>query len=191
VENALADDPDIGNEGNEAASQQLRRRAGVGLDSRLEETLLAFGLANSKPRSDFLTVETTFLRRLYVFLHLADDLPARVHCLHLKSERRPGRPAVRTLVMQPRKVPPFPLLIHDRDKTFSRAFDEVFRPKRIKVIRTPTWARHCSERRPHQAFRLLPPDGCDPTSPRSAVATRSVQRHDLLGGLIHEYGAAV
>jgi putative transposase len=31
-------------------------------------------------------------------------------------------------------------LIHDRDTTFSRAFDDVFRAEGIKVIRTPVQA---------------------------------------------------
>ena len=35
---------------------------------------------------------------------------------------------------------PFRLLIHDRDKKFSHAFDEVFRSEAIKVIRTPIQA---------------------------------------------------
>jgi transposase InsO family protein len=35
---------------------------------------------------------------------------------------------------------PFRLLIHDRDKKFSHAFDEVFRSEGIEVIRTPIQA---------------------------------------------------
>ena len=35
---------------------------------------------------------------------------------------------------------PFRFLIHDRDTTFSHAFNEVFRSKGIEVIRTPVQA---------------------------------------------------
>jgi putative transposase len=49
------------------------------------------------------------------------------------------------------------------------------------------YSRHYNEHRPHRALDLIPPDGRDakpmdrPDHPR---------RHDLLGGLIHEYEAA-
>jgi putative transposase len=46
----------------------------------------------------------------------------------------------RNLVMQLGHDQPFRLLIHDRDKKFSGAFDEVFRSEGIKVIRTPVQA---------------------------------------------------
>jgi len=47
----------------------------------------------------------------------------------------------RNLVMQlGEREPQFQLLIHDRDKKFSRAFDEVFRSGGIEVIRTPVQA---------------------------------------------------
>jgi putative transposase len=38
------------------------------------------------------------------------------------------------------RKPPFRLLIHDRDRKFSRTFDEVFRSKGIEVARTPVQA---------------------------------------------------
>jgi putative transposase len=49
------------------------------------------------------------------------------------------------------------------------------------------YRRHYNERRPHRALQLLPPNGRDPT-PLTAPA--DLRRHDLLGGLIHEYEAA-
>jgi putative transposase len=42
--------------------------------------------------------------------------------------------------MQLGDAQPFRLLIHDRDKKFSHAFDEVFRSEAIEVIRTPIQA---------------------------------------------------
>ena len=46
---------------------------------------------------------------------------------------------------------------------------------------------HYNEHRPHRALRLVPPDGRDPTP---LEASARLRRHDLLGGLIHEYEAA-
>jgi putative transposase len=49
------------------------------------------------------------------------------------------------------------------------------------------YRRHYNEHRPHRALALLPPDGRDPTQ---FEPTTHLRRHDLLGGLIHEYEAA-
>ena len=49
------------------------------------------------------------------------------------------------------------------------------------------YRRHYNEHRPHRAFHLLPPEGCDPT-PLNMPARP--HRRDLLGGLIHKYEAA-
>src|SRR6266545_422514 len=49
------------------------------------------------------------------------------------------------------------------------------------------YRRHYNEHRPHRALDLLPPDGRDPTP---LEASARLRRHDLLGGLIHEYEAA-
>jgi putative transposase len=49
------------------------------------------------------------------------------------------------------------------------------------------YRQHYNEHRPHRALRLLPPDGRNPTPSNAAPR---LQRHDLLGGLIHEYEAA-
>ena len=46
----------------------------------------------------------------------------------------------RNVVMQLGDDQPFRLLVHDRDKKFSRAFDDVFRSEGIEVIRTPVQA---------------------------------------------------
>jgi putative transposase len=73
-------------------------------------------------------------------LHPAGDRSARVHRLHLKSGWGLDYAARPNLVMQLGDDQPFRLLIHDRDKKFSHAFDEVFRPEDIEVLRTPIQA---------------------------------------------------
>jgi putative transposase len=54
-----------------------------------------------------------------------------------------------------------------------------------RVLRT--YASHYNTERPHRALDLLPPEA-DNTAIRPASAT--VERRDLLGGLLHEYRAA-
>jgi hypothetical protein len=49
------------------------------------------------------------------------------------------------------------------------------------------YRRPYNEHRPHRAFQLLPPEGCDPTPLKMPVRPH---RRDLLGGLIHKYEAA-
>jgi putative transposase len=46
---------------------------------------------------------------------------------------------------------------------------------------------HYNAERPHRALALLPPAGCDK---RNEPSANTIERHDLLGGLIHEYRAA-
>jgi transposase InsO family protein len=135
----------------------------------------------------------------------------------------------RNLVMQlDEQAHGFRLLIHDRDRKFSRGFDEVFRSEGIEVIRTPVqapnanafaerWVRtvrsdcldrililgrrhlervlrvytnHYNGHRPHRARQLAPPNGTNPDFAGRTPAPSRVYRHDLLGGLIHEYRQA-
>ncbi len=97
--------------------------------------------ASSALACDFLTVETAFLQRLYVlfFISLATRRVEYIACT-----AHPDGPWVtqqaHNLVMELGEDQPFRLLIHDRDKKFSHAFDEVFRSEGIKVIRTPIQA---------------------------------------------------
>jgi putative transposase len=49
------------------------------------------------------------------------------------------------------------------------------------------YRRHYNQHRPHRALELLPPDR---RAPIPSVAPDRLHRHDLLGGLIHEYEAA-
>jgi putative transposase len=178
---------------------------------------------------DFFTVETLGLQRIYVlfFISLATRRLEFIACTPNPNGAWVAQQA-RNLVMQlGERKPPFRLLIHDRDRKFSRTFDEVFRSKGIEVARTPVQApnanavaerwvrtvrsgcldrililgrrqlervlrvytRHYNGHRPHRALELAPPDGN-----RGAIDHASdpptVCRHDLLGGLIHEYQQA-
>jgi putative transposase len=89
---------------------------------------------------DFLTVDTAFLQRIYVllFISLATRRIEYTACSSNPDGRWVTQQA-RNLVMQLGEQA-FRFLIHDRDTTFSRAFDEVFRTEGIKVICTPIQA---------------------------------------------------
>ena len=52
------------------------------------------------------------------------------------------------------------------------------------------YTKHYNEHRPHRALQLAPPDGGNSTADGNAHATAALRRHDLLGGLIHEYQRA-
>jgi putative transposase len=89
---------------------------------------------------DFLTVETAFLQRIYLFfISLATRRIEYVACTANPDERWITQQA-RNLVMQLDHEQPFRFLVHDRDAKFSHAFDEVFRSEGMTVIRTPVQA---------------------------------------------------
>jgi len=54
----------------------------------------------------------------------------------------------------------------------------------FRVLRA--YAAHYNEARPHRGLDLKMPESRPDSLPRSALDGR-VRRHDLLGGLIHEY----
>ena len=91
---------------------------------------------------DFLTVDTVWLRRLYVlfFIELATR---RVHFGGVTANpngrwvTQQARNLVMTLAEQER---PVRFLVRDRDNKFTHAFDEVFHSEGIRVIRTPVRA---------------------------------------------------
>lgn len=92
-------------------------------------------------RAPFFTVETAFLQRLHVlfFISLARRRIEYIACTATPDGGWVAQQA-RNLVMQLGDDQPFRLLIHDRDKKFSHAFDEVFRSEGIEVLRTPVQA---------------------------------------------------
>jgi putative transposase len=91
---------------------------------------------------DFLTVDTVWLRRLYVlfFIELGSR---RVHFggVTANPHERWVTQQARNLVMTlPERDQPVRVLVRDRDSKFTRSFDEVFRSEGIRVIRTPVRA---------------------------------------------------
>jgi putative transposase len=91
---------------------------------------------------DFLTVDTVWLRRLYVlfFIELASR---RVHFggVTANPHERWVTQQARNLVMTlAEREQPVCFLVRDRDSKFTPSFDEVFRSEGIRVIRTPVRA---------------------------------------------------
>jgi putative transposase len=91
---------------------------------------------------DFLTVDTLFLKRFYVlfFVELASR---RVHLAGITTnpDGRWVTQQARNLLMQldDEEVRPR-FLVRDRDRKFTREFDEVFRSQGIRVIKAPVRA---------------------------------------------------
>jgi transposase len=170
---------------------------------------------------DFFTVETAFLRTLYVLFFI--EVGSRR--LHITTATR--RPNDSFVTQQARnlcfrldeRAEPLRFLIHDRDAKFSGPFDEVLRSEGIGIIRTPranafaeravetlrhealdwtlilgrrhldhvlaSYVRHYNAERPHRGIELRVPEKQRHVDPVAIVP--EIKRHDLLGGLIHEY----
>ncbi len=176
---------------------------------------------------DFFTVETAFLKTLYVLLFIE----VGTRRLHITAAtRHPGGTFVtqqaRNLCFElDERDEPVRFLIRDRDSKFTGPFDEVLRCEGIRTIRTPirspeanafaercvktlrhevldwtlilgrrhldrvlaSYASHYNVQRPHRGIELRVPSNPSPVDPMSIVPT--IERHDVLGGLIHEYHA--
>ena len=88
---------------------------------------------------DFFTVETVWLKTLYVlfFIELASR---RVHLAGVSAHPRSAwvTQQARNLCFElDGRATPVSFLIHDRDAKFSGPFDEVFRNEGVHIIRTP------------------------------------------------------
>ncbi|HEY5478905.1 MAG TPA: integrase core domain-containing protein [Gaiellaceae bacterium] len=55
----------------------------------------------------------------------------------------------------------------------------------------PVYIRHYNEHRPHRSLHQRPPIKEPPPGSETVVALDRIRRRDVLGGLIHEYKAAV
>ena len=106
---------------------------------------LALVLAPARSKRDglrFFTVDTVFLRRLYVLVFIRIGT-RRIE--YIAATSHPDGPWVtqqaRNLLMDLEdRSQPARFIIHDRDTKFSRAFDAVFEGAGMNVIRTPIQA---------------------------------------------------
>jgi putative transposase len=181
--------------------------------------------------TDFFTVETVGLTRLYV-LFVVEVQRRTVHLVGITAHptgawvAQQARNLLMDLDEQGRR---FRYLIRDRDAKFTAVFDAVFASSGIEVVKIPPRApranayaerwvatvraecldwtliwndrqlqrvlteclRHYNTARPHRSLDLQPPrpaPGLTLVGPD--IGESSVQRVDVLGGLIHEYRRA-
>ena len=98
--------------------------------------------ANSVIAVDFLTVDTIWLQRLYV-LFFIEVATRRVHfagCTAHPSEEWVTQQARQVSWTLSDRAEPVRLLIRDRDRKFTRRFDEVCQGAGIRIVRTPIQA---------------------------------------------------
>jgi hypothetical protein len=61
-------------------------------------------------------------------------------------------------------------------------------PRHLRAV-LDEYVAHYNQHRPHRARNLRPPDRDDITmAPVTDLATARMRHHNVLGGLIHEYG---
>jgi len=91
---------------------------------------------------DFFTVETAWLKRIYVlfFLSLESRRVEFVACTANPTGAWAAQQARNLLMTLDDRQQPLRFLIHDRDAKFSGGFDHVFQREGITVIRTPVRA---------------------------------------------------
>jgi transposase InsO family protein len=91
---------------------------------------------------DFFTVDTIWLRRLYV-LFFIEVATRRVHfagCTAHPSDGWVTQQARQIAWVLAERPEPIRLLIRDHDRKFTRSFDEVFQGAGIRIVRTPIQA---------------------------------------------------
>ena len=91
---------------------------------------------------DFFTVETAWLKRIYVlfFLSLERRRIEFVACTPNPTGAWTAQQARNLLMALDHRQQPLRVLIHDRDSKFGGGFDSVFQSEAIIVIRTPVQA---------------------------------------------------
>jgi hypothetical protein len=91
---------------------------------------------------DFFTVDTLWLRRLYVlfFIELGSRRVHLAGCTERPSGAWVAQQARQLAWSLPGRARPLRFLIRDRDSKYTAVFDEVFRSEGVRVIRTPVRA---------------------------------------------------
>jgi hypothetical protein len=189
----------------------------------------------SKPpgswRATCFTVDTVFLRRLYVCCSSSNTTPGGVHLAGVTANpdsrwvTQQARNLLLVLEERGRRVR---FILRDRDAKFTHAFDDVFRSEGGEVLVTPVqapkanayaerwvrtvraecldwllivgrthleqvlrvYAEHYNRHRPHRSLGLEAPDRPAGLAVVGEDQPGEVRRHDLLGGLLHEYRPA-
>jgi transposase InsO family protein len=177
--------------------------------------------------TDFFTVETVGLTRLYV-LFVVEVQQRAVHLMGITAHPTGAWVAqqARNLLMDLEEHGrTFRYLIRDRDAKFTAAFDAVFAAAGVDVVKIPPrapranayaerwvgtvraecldwtlvwnerqlhrvlteYVRHYNTVRPHRSLDLQPPHPAPQLTLVEPGTVESVQRVDVLGGLIHEY----
>jgi transposase InsO family protein len=216
--------------------RRILRRHGLGPAPRrggLSWTQFLRTQAQGLLATDFFTVETVGLTRLYV-LFVVEVQQRAVHLVGITAHPTGAWVAqqARNLLMDLQDLEEqghrFRYLIRDRDAKFTAAFDAVFGAAGIEVVKIPPRApranayaerwvgtvraecldwmlvwndrqlyrvltqylQHYNTVRPHRSLDLQPPRPTRLTLIEPGGGKSSVQRVDVLGGLIHEYRRA-
>ena len=165
---------------------------------------------------DFFTVDTTWLRRLYVLFFIELDT-RRVHLAGVTANPNSGwvtQQARNLLVVLGERERRLRFVLHDRDgievliTPVQAPNANAYAERWIRTVRAEcldwlliigrghlqqvlrVYIEHYNAHRPHRALGLQPPDPAVEPALRSKDPAAQVHRRDLLDGLVHEYRRA-